>query len=331
MQKRVLIVDDDPASLRLMHLFLSSSGYEVLQAANGREALKVVLEEAPPLIITDYTMPDMNGAELCRTLRGHEGVRFAYILVVTAHADTERLIEAFDAGADDFLSKPINRQELLARLQAGERVARLEEEVARRTREIHRLNAESAVANQNLEEANKKLTMMAITDELTGMMNRREAMARLMELWQYHERYGPEFACIMVDIDHFKKFNDTHGHAVGDMVLRETAALLRTTIRKTDFVARVGGEEFLVLCPHVGVDGGVVCAEHMRSAVEQHVFTHEGETLKVTLSFGVAQRDETMGGPDELMRKADTALYEAKVLGRNRVAVATCPKAVGAA
>jgi diguanylate cyclase (GGDEF)-like protein len=271
----------------------------------------------------------MNGAELCRALREHEGVRFAYVLVVTAHSDAERLVETFDSGADDFLAKPINRQELLARLRAGERVARLEEDVARRTREIHRLNAESAVANQKLEEANKKLTTMATTDELTGIMNRREAMARLKELWAYHERYGPEFACIMVDIDHFKKFNDTHGHAVGDMVLRATAAILRTTIRKTDFVARVGGEEFLVLCPHVGVDGGAVCAEHMRSAVEKYVFTHESAQLNVTISLGVAQRDESMGSPDELMRKADTALYEAKAQGRNRVAVATCPKVVG--
>src|ERR1043166_5534866 len=168
MEKRVLIVDDDPSALRLLEKFLETSGYEVLQATNGHDAFKIVLELAPPLIIADYRMPGMNGSELCRALREHEGVRFAYIMIVTGNADTERLVEVFEAGANDFIAKPLNRQELLARLKAGERMAKLEEDLARRTREIHRLNAQSALANQKLEEANAKLQQMAMTDELTS-------------------------------------------------------------------------------------------------------------------------------------------------------------------
>jgi len=326
MEKRVLIVDDDPASLRLLHQHLIADGYEVLQATNGREALNVVLEAAPPLIITDWGMPEMDGLELCRALREHEGVRFAYIVMTTSHSDTERLVEAFHAGVDDYLPKPINRQELLARLRAGERIARLEEDLARRTREVHRLNAESALANRKLEQANARLKVIATTDELTGLLNRREAMSRLQELWAAQERYGAMFCCIMVDIDHFKRFNDAHGHAAGDAVLRQTADILRATVRTADIICRVGGEEFLVLCPHVDAAGAAICAERLREAVETNGYVHDGRPLKVTISLGVAERDPETAGPDALVRRADEALYASKVAGRNRVTLAESPQ-----
>jgi diguanylate cyclase (GGDEF)-like protein len=322
MDKRVLIVDDDPFALRLLEKYLRDSGYEVMQATNGKEALEIVLAEAPPLLITDWSMPEMDGVTLCRALRQHEGVRFIYIVLVTAHSDIDRLVEAFEAGADDFLPKPVNKQELLARLRAGERIAMLEADLARRTREVHRLNAESSMANRKLAEANAQLQRMATTDELTGLLNRREAMSRIRELWALQARYGSPFSCIMLDIDHFKKFNDSYGHAAGDLVLRETAGVLKKSVRSTDLVCRVGGEEFLVLCPNVGLEGAAVCAEHLRAAVAGHAFVHEGRMLGVTISLGVSARDEAISSDGELLKRADEGLYASKAAGRNRVTVA---------
>jgi diguanylate cyclase (GGDEF)-like protein len=322
MNDKVLIVDDDPSMLRLLKKYLNASGYGVLQASNGQEALRIVLAEEPRIVITDWMMPEMDGVELCRKLRQHEGVRFVYIIIVTAHSDLNRVVEAFEAGADDFLSKPVGRPELMARLRAGEHIARLESDLAKRTREMHRLNAEMAIANEKLAMANDELKRMATTDALTGLTNRREAMNKLDKLWSTGERYGHPFACITLDIDHFKKFNDMHGHATGDTVLREIAAVLRSHVRATDIVCRMGGEEFLVLCPNVGEKGAVKCAEHMRAAVEDHGFSHGGVHLKVTVSLGVAEWMQDMTGPDELLQRADDALYASKAGGRNQVTLA---------
>jgi diguanylate cyclase (GGDEF)-like protein len=322
MKSKVLIVDDDPDMLRLLERYVTDTGYDVLQATNGQDALRLVLGEAPPIVVTDWMMPGMDGVQLCRALREHEGVRFVYIILLTAHSEHQRLIEAFDAGVDDFLTKPIGKSELLARLRAGEHIARLEEDLAKRTREIHRLNAEMAITNEKLAMANDKLKRMATTDELTGLLNRREAMQRLHSLWASEDRYGPQFSCIMVDVDHFKIFNDTYGHAAGDMVLREAAMVLRESVRTTDIICRVGGEEFLVLCPSVGAPGAAVCAEHLRTAIETHTFSLGEKQLNVTISLGVAERTPHMTGTDDLLKAADAALYAAKDAGRNQVLLA---------
>lgn len=321
-KKKILIVDDDPAQLRLMARMLTNEDHEILEASNGVEAMRIVATQEPRIVITDWMMPEMDGIELCRALRQHEGIRFVYVIIATSHSENERVTEAFEAGADDFLSKPIRRAELLARLRAGEHIARLESDLAKRTREMHRINAEMALAHQQLNRANERLKKMATTDELTSLLNRREAMRRLKGLWDVYERYQQGFSCIMLDIDHFKKFNDTHGHAAGDSVLRDTAQLLLANTRKTDKVCRVGGEEFLVLCPNVGVDGAAVCAEHLRAAVEQHRFEYEGARMYVTVSLGVAPASAAMADPEEVLKSADTLLYVSKQAGRNRVSVA---------
>ncbi|RIK66682.1 MAG: hypothetical protein DCC65_09080 [Planctomycetota bacterium] len=322
MNKKVLIVDDDSFSLRLLEKYLKMSDYEVLKAADGRDALKLVLEHAPPILITDWTMPEMDGVELCKALRGHEGVRFIYVVMVTAHSDIGRLVEAFDAGADDFLPKPINRQELMARLHAAERIIHLEEALAKRSREITLLNAEMAMANEQLGVANEKLRRMATTDELTGLINRREAMTRLQQLWTQNERYGHSFCAMMLDIDHFKKINDTHGHAAGDAVLQEAARVMRKNTRSADIVCRIGGEEFLILCPGINAGGGLVCAEHVREAVEASRISVNGQRIHVTVSVGIAERTVELGTPDALLHEADEALYASKRNGRNRVTLA---------
>lgn len=321
-RKKILIVDDDPAQLRLLEKMVSGQGFEILTATDGKEAMRIVVGEEPRIVVTDWMMPEMDGIQLCRELRRNEGVRFVYVIIVTSHSENEGVAAAFEAGADDFLSKPLRRAELLARLRAGEHIVRLESDLAKRTREMHRLNAEMAVAQRRLNRANERLKTMATTDELTGLINRREAMHRLRELWDSYQRYKQVFSCIMLDIDHFKKFNDMQGHAAGDQVLKETAALLKANTRRTDKVCRIGGEEFVVLCPGVGIEGAAVCAEHLRAAVEQQTIRYEDAEMHVTISLGVAEVTAEMSDPEDLLKRADTLLYASKQSGRNRVCVA---------
>lgn len=319
MATQTLIVDDDPASIRLIEKYLALSGYEVLKASNAQDALRIVLDQAPTIVITDHDMPGTTGSDLCRILRQHEGVRFVYIVMMTSSNDIAHLVEAFEAGVDDFVAKPVNPQELLARLRAGMRIAKLEADVEHRSREIHLLNAEMAKANEQLALMNDQLRKMAVTDDLTGLPNRREAMNRLREMWAADDRYGCAFGCIMIDLDHFKEANDTHGHAVGDEVLQDVAHALREQVRACDVVFRIGGEEFLVLCPHTDLNGTMACAEKLRKNIDEMTFDRRGRKLHVTISLGVAHRQSDMETPDDLLRRADEALYASKRAGRNRV------------
>lgn len=313
MDRGILIVDDDPSMLRLLEKFLSMDGYEVFKARNGAEAVSILYDKGPQIVITDWEMPEMDGLELCRTIRSSELVGFIYTVILTAHAD--KIVEAFDAGADDFLSKPPRRGELLARLKAATRITKLEADLARRNREIQKVNAELSILNSKLER-------MATTDELTGLANRREALNRLNECWATSTRYGQPLACVLLDIDHFKQFNDTYGHDVGDLVLRETARILALSARTGETVCRLGGEEFLVVCPNVTVEAVTAAAERLRAAVEANKVKRRDQLLTVTVSLGVAQRRDGMATPDELLKEADEALYAAKRSGRNRVCIA---------
>ncbi len=329
MPQRILIAEDDSFTMRLMEKYLAARGYEVLKAGNGREAFQMVLEHAPPIVITDWMMPEMCGVELCRALRTQEGVGSVYIVLVTAHSDTERLIEAFEAGADEFLAKPINRQELMARLRAAERILRLEEDLSKRMREIHCLNAEMAMANNKLAAANDKLFCMATTDELTRLMNRREALNRLEQQWSHWQRHGRPFSVIMLDLDAFKRVNDTLGHAAGDHVIEQTARVLRQAVRASDIACRIGGEEFLVICTEADELGGLACAEHIREALAAYEFCYNGTRFQVTASLGVAQADRDMSTTDELLHAADEALYASKRSGRNRATAASACAKIG--
>ncbi len=322
----VLIVDDDPMALALLEKHLTAAGHEVWAASNGAEAMRTLLIKGIPVIITDWMMPEMDGLELCRAIRAHEGIRYAYVIIVTAHTDRDRVVEAFEAGADDYLSKPLNRRELLARLQAGERIIGLQRDLDSRNLEVHRSNAEMAIANIRLAEANQKLDLMATHDELTGLINRREAMHRLEEWWAASERHEDPLACITLDLDHFKSCNDVYGHAVGDVVLKATAEVLRSAVRTDECIARIGGEEFLAICPRSTEAMAATAAERLRKVVEANVVKSDNLEVRVTISLGVAQRMPEMKRPDDLLRAADAALYAAKDKGRNRVCLASTHK-----
>ena len=323
----VLLVDDDPDTLRLLSAHLAENGHMALTATNGIEALRILMSEAPPIVITDWMMPEMDGLELCRAIRRQtgEGIGFTYVIILTAHHMEDHIVEAFDAGADDCLAKPVNFRELLARLRAAQRIIHLQEDLEKRNREVQRCNAEMEIMNASLAAANHKLNILATHDELTGLINRREAMDRLSAMWADSSRRNEPLACILLDIDHFKKVNDRCGHDAGDRVLRELADTLRSATRASEPVARIGGEEFLVLCPRSTADMASVGAERLRRTVESCRIKVRSTELSITVSLGVAQRNTDTPDFDAVLKAADNALYAAKRAGRNRVFIAAEP------
>ncbi len=312
---RVLVVDDDPACRKLTARFLATAGYEVLTAENGTEGLRVLRDESVHIVVSDWMMPEMNGLELCKTIRSNEPIGFVYFVMVTAQQERARVLEAFEAGADDFLTKPFDRGELLVRMHAGSRIVELEASLMRRSREIHKANAEMAILNE-------KLKRLATTDELTGLFNRRQTMTKLKDAWELANRYDQPLSCVSLDIDRFKSVNDTFGHAAGDVALKSTAQALSTATRTTDIVGRIGGEEFVVVAPNTDLDNASILAERIRKHIEETVVRHDAIELAITVSLGVAGKQAVMENPEVLLNKADEALYKAKRTGRNRYCVA---------
>lgn len=296
-----LVVEDDPIAAELLCASLASnSGVEVLSAPDGQAALEMIKTAPVQLIFSDLQMPRMDGLELCRRVRAMTD-RFRYFVMLTVHNEKSQLIEAFEAGVDDFLSKPFDVDEVDARLRVAQRILDLQ---------------------NDLVQANLRLQQQAATDELTGMFNRRQATARLAEQWAIARRYGLPLSCLMIDVDRFKKVNDTYGHDAGDHVLRHLAALLRQTVRQSDMIFRMGGEEFMVLLPGQETQAAAACAERCRQAVVDEPASCGGQKTEVTISTGVACLNASQSSPQELLRQADSALYAAKAAGRNAVMVA---------
>jgi diguanylate cyclase (GGDEF)-like protein len=289
--RKVLIVDDSPMMLHLLDRVLTAGGYEVRQARNGSEALKLMVEDCADFVITDWHMPSMDGMELCRQLRSMNWPQYVYIAVLTSSEGSDDLIAALDAGADDFYIKPVVAPELLARMRAGTRFLSLE----------------------------RQLRAQARLDPLTGVLNRRTFEEVFAREWSYADRNDTELSCVMIDVDFFKTVNDRYGHPVGDAVLKALSHVLREESRLPDYVGRYGGEEFCILLPGANEEGAITFAERCRVAVLNKAFhTMEG-VVHITASFGVAQRDYETVRPDHLLERADQALLWAKKKGRNRV------------
>ncbi len=309
---RILIIDDDERILRLLAHHLRRDRYDVHMVTSSREGLRLTSEIHPQILITDWMMPEMSGIELCGLLsRTDEGQKMHKIML-TAREDDDQVVEALDAGADDYVFKPFNPRILLARVRSGERMIRLREKLERSERATQEKNAELGILT-------RKLRAAALTDPLTELPNRRFAISRLKQEWEATSRSGRPLSATMADIDHFKRVNDLYGHDVGDMVLREAAAVLRGQCRQADFLCRLGGEEFLVIHVDSDLEGAVRAAERLRREIEQHRIRTEGYDGTITMSMGVAQRSGEMRSIDDLLKLADQALYEAKSTGRNRV------------
>ncbi len=309
---KVLVVDDDGKLRRLVSHLLRSAGYLVLEAHDGEEALALALQESPQIVITDWSMPGMSGLELCRTLRRMESGRRTFVLMLTAKEDEERVLDAFSAGADDYVTKPFNPRILLARVQAGRRLIELQQQV-----ESDKIERLKQVADMGL--MTRKLRTAALTDFLTELPNRRYATTRLEQEWAAAERLERPLCVVAIDIDHFKRINDEFGHDVGDLVLQSTAQALRSRTRRGDVVCRLGGEEFLVINVNSDLRGAWKCAERLRLAVETNLIRAGGFEGHVTVSLGVARRIPGMKGPQSLLKAADSAVYEAKAAGRNAI------------
>lgn len=302
---RILLVDDEPTQRLIMARILRRAGYEVDTAGNGREALTKIESGDFHLLITDWEMPEMDGISLCRAMRASTREGYIYTLLLTARDSVEHVVAGLQSGADDYLTKPVIEPELIARLSTGKRIVTLE---------------------RSLRAVNEENRRLSITDSLTGTYNRRYLMEQLPREIERAGRYARNLSVVMCDVDYFKRVNDTHGHLIGDEVLKMFAKSLQSGIRACDWVARFGGEEFVVVLPETTVDNAAIAAEHLRAEVEASpLLLADGTSLRITASFGVAGWPGTVPhGPklDVLMSKCDEGVYASKAAGRNRVTVA---------
>jgi diguanylate cyclase (GGDEF)-like protein len=311
----ILLVDDDPMMLARLSKQLVAAGHRVVLSRDGEAALKHVLEHKPQLVITDWRMKPMDGLTLCKTLRNSDIGKNLYLIMLTSAEGEDDLVEAFDAGIDDFVTKPPSLRVLLARIRAGQRIIKLQQEVDEEKHEIQRFSSELAVANRQLE-------MMANTDILTGLPNRRYALSRLDQEWDACQRYNRPISVLMIDLDHFKSVNDTLGHDAGDLVLSHAAMLMKSACRASDIACRLGGEEFLVIATNTEGATALLLAERIRAAIEMH--QPKGYALKrpITVSIGVAGSVGNKPGWKELIKLSDAALYQIKAGSRNAVKLA---------
>ena len=249
-------------------------------------------EESPKLVILDWMMPHMDGVEVCRAIRKRAAERYVYIILLTANGQQEEINEGLEAGADDYITKPFDLQELKARLRVGKRILELHEQ----------------------------LVSQASHDSLTSLLNRSAILEVLQKELIRSARAGTPVAVIMTDLDHFKNVNDTYGHLAGDAVLREAARRMSASLRAYDSVGRYGGEEFLIVAPGCSAAEGAELAERLRKCVCGGPIDASGDTIFATMSFGVAATCDVKE-VNQLLRVADEALYAAKKAGRNRVEV----------
>ena len=296
----VMLVDDSAVHRKLLEQTLSQESCSIHVAKNGSEAMEIFASEHPAIVITDYLMPDLTGVELCRQIRAVQA-SYTYIIMVTSITEKENVVEGLAAGADDYLTKPFHREELLARVRVGWRLIDLQ---------------------RQLEAKNRLLEELALTDALTGLPNR-----RAVEGWAEHQlhaaaRYGFPFWVVLIDLDNFKRVNDTYGHDAGDAVLKEFADILKSHTRSSNISGRIGGEEFLHVLTHADEAAVRIVAERIRAQFAAQSFSFGGANVTVTASFGaVGFRGNTAPAFGNLVSRADTALYRAKRQGRNRIEV----------
>jgi len=299
----VLIADDEASTRLMLQSLLLKWGYNVTAVCDGEEAWHVLSEaQQPLLVILDWMMPGIEGPEIVRRLRLHEDGNQHYVIIITSASSENAPAQALDAGADDFIRKPFSLDELRARIAVGKRVSHLHQTLADKLRK--------------LEAATENITRLARTDELTGLHNRRSFNEIFALAWSSARRHGQPLSLISIDLDHFKDINDTFGHGVGDLVLKDFAELLLKMVRGEDVAVRWGGEEFIILLTHADAEAATALAERIRCSFEQSQL--RPPTRPLTASFGVAQLQDGENESD-LIKRADHALYRAKHEGRNRV------------
>jgi two-component system, cell cycle response regulator len=303
-ENRILIAEDDPVSRRMLEAFLKKWGYQVVTAVDGLDAVRILeSDQAPALAILDWMMPGLEGPEVCQRIRAYPDRPYVYILLLTARSQRDDLLRGLESGADDYLTKPFDAQELRARLRVGQRILDLQ---------------------NGLIAAREESSFLAAHDELTGLANRRVVLDEIAKEHSRHLREGGSFAIVLIDLDHFKSINDTRGHPTGDAVLKEVSRRMASCVRPYDTVGRYGGEEFIVVARSCDRTGAMALADRILNSLRSGPIETSQGPLSVTVSCGVAisSSDKPLD-PQELIHLADEALYRAKNLGRNRSELAT--------
>lgn len=299
----ILIAEDEAVSRKVMVKHLSKAGYDVTAVENGRQALAAFEKRFYPFLLTDWVMPEMDGLELCRAIRGKRDQGYVYVILLTHKEAKDDIIVGLEAGADDYLTKPVYFVELTARINNGMRVLELE---------------------RNLKKAGEEIYHLTVTDALTGAFNRRYLNEHMPDAIDHALAETNPLSIVLCDIDHFKKVNDTYGHLIGDAVLRSFARILRDTVNdQKDWIVRYGGEEFLLVLPGTSISRARELSEMLREFVAQATIKASGHNINITASFGVADLaslgDAGRFAPEKLLNLADQNLYQAKEEGRNRV------------
>jgi diguanylate cyclase (GGDEF)-like protein len=301
---KILVVDDSRTQLDWLVQVLEREGYRVDTAGDGKDAIRRVRADPPDLVLLDMILPDMDGLEVLRIVKSRPEDQFIPVIILSVRSDLDSKVTGLRIGADDFLAKPFAEAEILARCAAMLRIKSLQDQ---------------------LRSTQRKLAEQAITDELTGLKNRRAFDERLAEEFRRAQRYSDPVSLIMLDLDHFKRVNDKYGHPFGDVVLRGAAERIRSSTRDPDICARYGGEEFAVILPKTHLSGALSVAERVwkQLADQEYVPQVDGtpaRPVRVTASLGIAfYPSKDITSPELLLRFADEALYQAKRAGRNTI------------
>ncbi len=311
---RIVVVEDDALTRKLLQRQLHDAGYNVDAYPDGRTALQAICQMGNGIVVADWSMPVMDGLELCRATRELQDMQVLgniHVIMLTAFDTKEKVVEGLAAGANDYLTKPYHLGELLARVKVGERVLRLQDELVHRNLEVQKANAQMAVLANKLEK-------MANTDILTGLPNRRCLFERFTEAWRTAELEKLPLSCLMLDVDRFKRINDTCGHATGDEVLRRIADAIRRHTLQPELCGRFGGEEFVLIFPATQAAAASGLVEQLRSDISATSVGSDSAPFTVTVSCGVAEKTPDTRCADDLIRNADAMLYLAKEHGRNQ-------------
>lgn len=295
----ILIVEDNPVSLKMLKRILQNAGYEVVSARDGCQALNILKTKFFPIVITDWIMPELDGLELCKRIRQTNSPGYVYIVFFTNKDSKGDIVAGLEAGADEYLTKPVNPDELFARLKAAKRILELE---------------------NYLKKKNEEIKILSYTDQLTGAFNRVYLNEQFPAEIKKFYRYRHPLSLIMCDIDKFKEINDLYGHWTGDLLLKKFAARLKESVRDgIDWIVRYGGDEFLIVMPNIDLVGACIAAERLSSLISEEVFIIKDRQIRITASFGISGidpiRQDNPIMPESLIEQVDECLYQAKMQG----------------